>query len=93
MSFAGETTVLVFIIDGLQSDAAKVAANNGAENYEEFTTAVTIDPIGTTGTFLGNIPEGNPDELGHPQFIRRYLESKKWKPSDNYEEYRLAMLS
>ena len=34
LSFAGETTVLVFIIDGLQSDAAKVAASNGAENLK-----------------------------------------------------------
>ena len=34
LSFAREPTVLVFIIDCLQSDAAKVAAANGAENLK-----------------------------------------------------------
>ena len=55
--------------------------------------AVTIVPKGTTGTFLSNIFEGNPNELKHPKCIRRYLESKNWKPSDDYKEYRLAMLT
>lgn len=55
--------------------------------------AVTIEPKGTTGTFLSNIFEGNPAEINHPKFIRRYLESKNWKPSDDYAEYRQAMLS
>jgi len=54
---------------------------------------VTIKSKGTTGTFLSNIFEGNPDEITHPKMIRRYLESKNWKPSDEYAEYRLAMLS
>ena len=54
---------------------------------------VTIEPKGTTGTFLSNIFEGNQDEIKHPKLIRRYLESKNWKPSDDYAEYRLAMLS
>ncbi len=54
---------------------------------------VTIEARGTTGTFLSNIFEGNPDEITHPKLIRRYLESKNWKPSDEYAEYRLAMLS
>jgi hypothetical protein len=54
--------------------------------------AVTINPKGITGTFLSNIFEGNPDGLEHPKFIRRYLESNNWKPSDDYGEYRLAML-
>ena len=55
--------------------------------------AVVIEPKGTTGTFLKNILEANPLQLKHSQFIRRYLESKNWPPSENYEEYRLAMLS
>ncbi|MDP2983606.1 MAG: alkaline phosphatase family protein [Candidatus Latescibacter sp.] len=54
---------------------------------------VTIEPKGTTGTFLSNIFEGNPREIKHPKFIHRYLESKNWKPSDDFGEYRLAMLS
>jgi hypothetical protein len=48
---------------------------------------------GTTGTFLSNIFEGNPGEIEHPKLIRRYLESKNWQPSDDYAEYRLAMIS
>jgi hypothetical protein len=55
--------------------------------------SVNIKVRGTTGTFLSNIFEGNPDEIEHPAVIRRYLESKNWKPSDDYAEYRLYMLS
>ncbi len=54
---------------------------------------VTIEPKGTTGTLLTNIFKGNPTEIKHPKFIRRYLESKNWKPADDYADYRLAMLS
>jgi len=53
---------------------------------------VKLKHKGTTGTFLANIFEGNEDEIDHPKFIRRYLESKDWKPSDEYGEYRRAML-
>lgn len=53
---------------------------------------VSVTPRGTTGTLLTNIFEGNPRELHHPQFIRRYLESVQWKPSDEFAEYRVAML-
>lgn len=54
---------------------------------------VAVVPRGTTGTLLSNIFEGNPTEPHHPKLIRRYLESKNWKPSDDYAEYRLAMIS
>lgn len=54
--------------------------------------AATIEPKGTTGTFLSNIFEGNPAELDHPKMIRRYLESKNWKAADYYGEYREAMI-
>lgn len=53
---------------------------------------VTIPVNGATGTLLTNIFEGNPAEIHHPQWIRRYLESVDWKPSDEFAEYRLAML-
>jgi hypothetical protein len=52
-----------------------------------------IKPPGTTGTLLTNIFQGNPDEIKHPQFIKRYLENVNWKPSDEYAEYRLIMLN
>jgi len=55
--------------------------------------AVTVEPRGPTGTLLTNIFENGAVEIDHPKFIRRYLESKNWKPSDDYAEYRLAMLS
>jgi hypothetical protein len=48
---------------------------------------------GPTGTLLTNIFEGNPDDIKHPGFILRYLKSRNLKPSDDYSEYRLAMLS
>jgi hypothetical protein len=53
---------------------------------------VKIEPRGISGTLLTNIFEGNPNEIKHPQFIKRYLESVNWLPSDEYAEYRLAML-
>ncbi|HPT21116.1 MAG TPA: alkaline phosphatase family protein [Bacteroidales bacterium] len=54
---------------------------------------VTVEPKGTTGTFLSNIFDGNPDVIEHPKYILRYLQSRNMKPSDDYSEYRLAMLS
>ncbi len=54
--------------------------------------AVKVEPKGTTGTFLSNIFVGGPTEISHPQFIRRYLESTAGKRSNEYAEYRLAML-
>lgn len=54
---------------------------------------ISFVPRGTTGTFLSNIFEGNPENIQHPMLIRKYLESKNWKPSDDFAEYRLAMLS
>jgi len=53
---------------------------------------VTIPVRGPTGTLLLNIFEGRPDNVDHPRYIRRYLESKNWKPADGYAEYRTAML-
>jgi len=53
---------------------------------------VAIKPKGATGTFLSNIFEGNPGEITHPKMIKRYLESKHLKPSDDFAEYRLSML-
>ena len=48
---------------------------------------------GATGIFLQNIFEGAPDEITHPQFIRWYLIRKNRKPSDDYAEYRSAMIT
>jgi hypothetical protein len=54
---------------------------------------VQISPRGTTGILLTNIFENGPPVINHPKLIRRFLESKNWKPSDDYAQYRLAMLS
>ncbi len=54
---------------------------------------LTVEPRGTTGTFLSNLFEGNTSKVDHPKLIRRYLESTEWKPADDYAEYRAAMLS
>jgi len=42
---------------------------------------------------LTNIFEGSSIVIDLPGLIRRYLESKNWKPSDDYAEYRVEMLS
>jgi hypothetical protein len=54
---------------------------------------VSIKPKGATGTLLLNIFENNSSTLNHPKLVRRYLESKNWHPSDDYAEYRSAMVS
>lgn len=54
--------------------------------------AVSLRRKGTTGTELTNIFEGQPKEIEHPRYIRRYLESVNWQPSDDYGDYRRAML-
>jgi hypothetical protein len=51
-----------------------------------------LETKGTTATFLENIFEGKPDQVDHPKYILRYLESKQRKPSDEFSEYRSAML-
>ena len=56
-------------------------------------TNVTIEPKGPTGTLLTNIFEGQPYKIDHPKFIKRYLESVNWKPSDEFGEYREAMIN
>lgn len=56
-------------------------------------TNVDAKPKGTTATFLSNIFEGNPGEIKHPGFIRRYLDSNNGSPSDEFSDYRLAMLA
>ena len=53
---------------------------------------VTIGERGTTGTLLINIFEDNQEDIVHPRIIRKYLESKNLKPSDDYSEYRMSML-
>lgn len=53
---------------------------------------VSVRPKGTTGKLLTNLFEGNPRDLPHHGYIKKYLESVGWKPSDDYAEYRAAML-
>jgi len=54
---------------------------------------VHLSVNGPTGTFLENIFEGKGDEIKHPKLILKYLESKDLKPSDDFAEYRLYMIS
>ncbi|MDP3682958.1 MAG: alkaline phosphatase family protein, partial [Ignavibacteria bacterium] len=54
---------------------------------------VIMEPKGTTATFLSNIFEGSPDEIQHPQLIKRYLELKNRSPQDEYADYRSGMIN
>lgn len=54
---------------------------------------VKVKPSGTTGTLLSNIFEGNPDSVYHPKIIRRYLESKNFRPSDDFSDFRISILT
>ena len=53
---------------------------------------VKLNHKGTTGTLLTNIFTGNPREIKHPELIKKYLESTNWNPSDEYSEYRIALI-
>ncbi|RXP59385.1 hypothetical protein EC396_05655 [Lutibacter sp. HS1-25] len=48
---------------------------------------------GTTGVFLKNIFEGNPNEIAHPQWIKTYLDKNAGSPPNDYLHYREAMLN
>lgn len=54
---------------------------------------ITMEPKGTTATFLSNIFEGNPDEFPHPQLIKKYLEIKSRTPGDDFADYRSSMMT
>lgn len=45
-----------------------------------------------TGVLLTNIFEGNPDELEHPMWVKKYLIRSDWKPEQSYLHYRKAMM-
>ena len=47
----------------------------------------------TTGTFLKNIFEGNPDSIDHPKWIKTYLDANAGSPPNDYLHYREAMLN
>ncbi|MFD2727672.1 sulfatase-like hydrolase/transferase [Hyunsoonleella rubra] len=47
----------------------------------------------TTGTFLKNIFDGNPESLDHPKWIKTYLDENAGSPPNDYLHYREAMLS
>jgi len=47
----------------------------------------------TTGIFLKNIFEGNPNEIAHPQWIKTYLDKNAGSPPNDYLHYREAMLN
>lgn len=53
---------------------------------------VSLEPRGATGTLLTNIFEGKSETVDHPKLIRKYLESRNWKPVDDFGDYRAAML-
>ena len=52
----------------------------------------SLKNLKTTGVFLKNIFEGNPDTLEHPQWIKTYLDSNDQSPPNDYLHYRTGML-
>jgi hypothetical protein len=54
---------------------------------------VPLELKGTTGILLTNIFISRPQELKHPMLIKKFLESKNWKPSNSYADYRLGIIS
>lgn len=65
----------------------------GLPNLKGYTSKVsTLKELGTTGTFLKNILEGNPDDISHPKWIKMYLDDNAGSPANDYLHYREAML-
>ena len=52
-----------------------------------------LSHLKTTGIFLENIFEGNPDTIEHPQWIKKYLENNNQSPPNDYLHYRTGMLN
>lgn len=46
----------------------------------------------TTGTLLENVFEGNGNDVDHPMWVKKYLESTNWQPEKSYFHFRQAML-
>ncbi len=53
---------------------------------------VDVIPKGTTGVLLTNVFTGQPDSIQRPRLILKYLESTKGNRSNDYGDYRAAML-
>lgn len=53
----------------------------------------SLKNLNTTGVFLKNILEGNPDDIEHPQWIKKYLKKNGDSPPNDYLHYRKAMLN
>jgi hypothetical protein len=54
---------------------------------------VMLTHKGPTGTLLTNIFVGNPDEIEHPRYVQKYLDTGTYTGSgDNYADYRTGML-
>tara|TARA_R110002096_G_scaffold305242_2_gene500125 strand:- start:471 stop:1541 length:1071 start_codon:yes stop_codon:yes gene_type:complete len=52
----------------------------------------SLKNLKTTGVFLDNIFEGNPDILEHPKWIKTYLDKNAGSPPNDYLHYRKGML-
>lgn len=52
----------------------------------------SLKNLKTTGVFLDNIFEGNPDTLEHPKWIKTYLIKNAGAPPNDYLHYRTGML-
>lgn len=61
------------------------------KGYDSKIDSLTI--LETTGVFLKNIFEGNPNHIKHHQWIKRYLQINVWSPPNDYLHYRTAMLN
>ena len=62
------------------------------QGYTSKTESLNLNKLKTTGVFLDNIFEGNPDTLEHPHWIKTYLDKNAESPPNDYLHYREAML-
>lgn len=53
----------------------------------------SLKNLKTTGVFLENIFEGRPQDIKHPQWIKKYLDKNAGSPPNDYLHYRKAMIN
>ena len=95
MNFYGPGIKRGATIPYAESPDLAIMTNHFLDIYplQGYTSALECtDKLSTTGVFLENLFNGKPDDINHPHWIKKYLDSKDGSPSNSYLEYRQAML-
>jgi hypothetical protein len=95
MNFYGPGIKKGAIIPYAESPDVAIMTNHfmGLSALKGYTSKVeSLNNLKTTGIFLDNIFERNPNTQEHPQWIKKYLDNNDQSPPNDYLHYRKGML-